>query len=53
MEHTLCLNCQTVARKNKAGEVAFEEINGKNPLVHALLADMEEKEKATIMSREE
>ena len=52
MEHTLSLNFQTVAGKNKDGEAVLEEINGRNSLVHALSADTEEKEKASIMSRE-
>ena len=53
MEQSLCLNFQTVDGKNNVSEAALEEINGRNSLVHALSADMEEKEKATIMSREE
>jgi hypothetical protein len=52
MEHTLSLNFQTIAGTNKVGEVALEKINGRNSLVHALSADMEEKEKAGIMTGE-
>ena len=53
MEQSLCLNFQTVDGKNNVSEAALEEINGRNSRAHALSADMKEKEKTTIMSREE
>jgi hypothetical protein len=53
MDHTLSLNFQSMAGKSKVGEAALEKSNGRNPLVEALSAKLEEKEKAAIMTREE
>jgi hypothetical protein len=53
MDHTLSLNFQTMAGKSKVGEAALEKINNRNLLVDALSAELEEKEKAVMMTREE
>ncbi|KAE8076624.1 hypothetical protein FH972_015261 [Carpinus fangiana] len=53
MDHTLSLNCQSMAGKNKVGKATLDKFNGRNPLVGALSAEFEEKEKAVIMTREE
>jgi hypothetical protein len=53
MDHTLSLNFQSMVDKSKVGEATLEKINGKNPLVDALLAELEENEKVVMMTRKD
>ncbi|KAE8056072.1 hypothetical protein FH972_012870 [Carpinus fangiana] len=53
IDHTLSLNLQPIAGKCKVGKSVLEKFNGRNPLVDILSVELEEKEKAVIMTREE